>query len=134
MNPALTNTSATERALKAAEATVTHFHNTTHNCKASLNTGNLLFCKTGITSIFEDYTVIGPPLTTVYRLEEKTDANQIVVPKDSGAGELIYAQVEEHKAVLTKYKPSWFVDTETWPLRGIGDLEIVKQVYRPQQR
>lgn len=59
--------------------------------KAAITTGSLMFCATGVTSVFSEYTVIGPQLTELARLEEVATADEIVLRADTTLGRRVQA-------------------------------------------
>ena len=104
-----------------------------------MSAGEVLYCQTGLVEVYEDYTIIGEPLTVAYRIEEQVTANQFAVPRASRAGKKISDQVaasDEAAATamslgMNPNPPSWNVKYSVIDLRGIGKTELVVQTYRP---
>lgn len=122
---------AAGKALKSAETIIADLNGTECESKAAISCGSVLFCKTGLEGVYTDYTVLGSPLTHVYRMEELAKANQVVVPKNSPVGAIIKAQLDrrhehEHRAALGLERLTsiqWGVKIDsTTELRGAEDL------------
>lgn len=125
--PQLQQESTALHALNTAEAIIQELHGSECESKAAIGCGSLLFCSTGLAGVYTDYTVLGHPLTHVYRMEELASANQVIVPKNSPAGAIIAAQLERSRnRVSPSTKPvRWTVDEKNVPLRGAEDLGIL---------
>jgi class 3 adenylate cyclase len=134
LSPDLTDQKAEESALAVAEAVVEKLHSTQHVCKAAISVGDVLYCKTGLAQVYEDYTIIGEPLTTAYRLEEVAEANQVLVPTNSVAGRKISNQLARRRASEAQGVPltaaAWLVKRKTIGLRGIGDADVYIQTFQ----
>lgn len=131
----LSNDEADDYGLKAAERAIARLHATNAAAKAALGLGKLFFCRTGVTEIYEDYTVVGHPLTMVYRLEAIAEKNTIFLPDESGL-----ARREREKAargdrarlqMAEPVAPKWIVDAPfSRELPGIdGQTRIFKETY-----
>jgi class 3 adenylate cyclase len=127
----LSNQQVEDFALNAAEEAIRKLYGGQASAKAALGLGNLLFCKTGVSNIYEEYTAVGHPLTMVYRLEAIAEENALYLPDDSAL-----AQRERQKAggIGSGTAPRWFV-TERFSqaLPGIGETAIYKQTFRKPQ-
>jgi class 3 adenylate cyclase len=137
LTPGLTLGKGLGRALGTAEEIVKKLHGTPYESKAAISDGNVLFCRTGLVQVYEDYTIIGEPLTMAYRVEESVAANQVATPSESVLGKLIQSQVEETKAMKAKKLPvsvGWNVTWPTVSLRGIGDTKLALQTYTPPKK
>lgn len=140
LSPELTSRMEVETAaMDAAEHLIVELHGTEYASKVAMSVGKVLYCQTGLAEVYEDYTIIGEPLTVAYRIEEQVQENQFAVPKSSLAGKQIINQVADFdaRAALTRLrggrpKPAeWIVNYPTIKLRGVGDTELVLQTYRP---
>lgn len=142
LSPALTSNTAVETAaMDAAEELIVALHGTDYACKVAMSVGNVLYCRTGLADVYEDYTIIGEPLTIAYRIEETVKVNQFAAPKSSLAGHRIIRQVAEFDARNDRVRalgrtpkpPAWIVNYPVVSLRGIGNTELVLQTYRPSR-
>ena len=132
----VTDSDASVRALGTVEAIVQRLHGTAHHSKAALVDGTLLFCRTGLTDIYEDYTVIGSALTTAYRIEAIGKANEIIFPAQSNTGQHVDQQVAQRNryesAGLDVPSVLWSVSSrKSVVLRGIGSMDLTVQTYCP---
>lgn len=119
-----------DQALTTAEYIITQLRGTICESKAAIGCGQVLFCNTGLAGVYTDYTVLGAPLTHVYRMEEQAKRNQILVPVNSPVGAIIQRQLkarQEHvvRAQLTGASVNsvvWDVQQDDAPLRGAEEL------------
>ena len=51
--------------------------------KASISSGDVVFCKTGVEQFYEELSCLGHPITVAYRLEAIAEKNQILILDDS---------------------------------------------------
>jgi class 3 adenylate cyclase len=139
LSPELTSEKDAEiAAMNAAEKLIMELHGSDYACKVAMSVGKVLYCQTGLAEVYEDYTIIGEPLTAVYRIEEKVQVDQFAAPKSSLAGRRIIKQVEESDERSAKLRllggtpkpPDWIVTYPTVALRGIGDTELVVETFR----
>lgn len=129
LSASLNDTTANQHALQAAEEIVAKFSHTDRNSKAALSSGKVLFCKTGLEGVYTDYTVLGNPLTHVYRMEEVASANQIITPENSMIGRLM-VQPRTLTTPATLVVPSWSVTKDSTKLRGAETLgTLLLQTY-----
>jgi len=87
----------------------------------ALSHGEVLFCKTGLEGVYTDYTVLGNPLTHVYRIEEIAAANQIVTPLKSPVGSVV---AEPRTVAYSTSLPTltWHIALNDTKLRGAENL------------
>ena len=74
---------ADTKCLYCCKECIERLSNSNYAVKASIGSGELYFCKTGVEQIYEEYTCIGHPLTVAYRLENIADKNQILLMGDT---------------------------------------------------
>jgi class 3 adenylate cyclase len=72
------NIDCTNNACICCAEVIEELKNTEFEVKASIGSGKLFFCKTGIEQIYEEYTAVGYPYTVAYRLESIAENNQIL--------------------------------------------------------
>jgi class 3 adenylate cyclase len=129
-----TTREATDRAaLQAAETVVAMVSGTDHASKAAVSCGKLLFCKTGVVPIYEEYTIIGNAITRAYRIEEVANADQIIVQASSGFRSIIDAQLSQRVVFLRgneRIRMCTVVQREH-ELRGVGKLNVYVQTLSP---
>lgn len=139
-HPGWTMPDVEEAALSCAQAIVRELHGSEHAAKAAVSSGELLFCKTGVAELYEDFTVIGAPLTEVYRLEDIAGESQVLLRADTDLGQRLYrlaadgANLREREKFLrglgvpiTNPLPpvKWFVGPARQHLRGVnGDTPV----------
>jgi class 3 adenylate cyclase len=129
ISDALKNEDPEVQALLAAEDLIQAAYGTSYVSKAALSAGDLLFCKTGLADVYEDYTVIGSPLTVTYRLEESAKANQVAIAQADKAKEMIDIGVRNYKSLAPG---PWSVKHTVMDLRGVGDdVPVCVQTYKP---
>jgi hypothetical protein len=83
---------------------------------------------TGLAAVHDEYTVIGQPMTELYRTEEAALIKQVVHRADARLGQLVMQSVNEEPArrlrhmVLPLTKPFWTVgpDAQGTTLRGVN--------------
>lgn len=121
-------------AFKTAESIVQKFLHTNYEVKASLSFGQLLFCKTNFADIFEDYTVIGDPITIAYRLDNDAGPNEINLLYDASSllNNLQYEDVMYDLKSLADETCSilWEHCIIINDLKGIGKKKIYCRKYR----
>lgn len=125
--PSLAGANGEDVALQTAEAIVRSLRNSEHEAKAAVATGNLLFCKTGVAAIFEEFTVVGTPLTELYRIEEIASANEVVLRGDQPLGQRVWRDVQAHSRQPWPRRPAaWRVTNDTALLRGVNGGEAIE--------
>jgi hypothetical protein len=91
-----------------------------------VTSGELLFCRTGVADIYQDFTVIGRPLTEVYRMEDIAGGMQVVLPKNSGPGSLIEMELLQ-KRLMTPGRsapsPGWTYSEQSFNFKGLGKTD-----------
>lgn len=122
-------------ALRAARTIVEMTYGSDHASKAALSYGNVSFCITGLATVYEDYTIVGNPLTEVYRLEAEANENQIVFLRQSPIGTIVNRWVRETKESVA-YQPAtripWVLTKSSKDLRGVGNgLCVYIKQYQP---
>lgn len=112
-------------ALASIEKTIHHFFGTDHPSKGSITRGTLMFCKTGLTNIYEEATVLGHPITQAYRIDDHLLANQIGAIDDT--------KTSTHMKELFNISngsagtPSWTFNHKDAFLKGIGTKRLFIQ-------
>ena len=109
-----------ESAIDAAEVIVSESRGTRWSSKAAVVSGEVLFCATGLTSVYEDYTIIGAPITVAYRLEEKASDGQVLIVAQCAVGEYAYSRYCGFDAEDPPTEEYWRVKVLEFELRGIG--------------
>lgn len=111
-----------DNAYEAAQESVRALQNTDMAAKGAVSTGDLLFCRTGIAEIYQEYTVIGTPLTELHRLEDAAGVNEVWLREDTALG----------KRVQKKLLPpnsgdyfAWIVGSRSVKLRGVDGGQLV---------
>jgi class 3 adenylate cyclase len=115
------NDGAELAALTAARGLIQTTHGTRYASKVALATGRLLFCKTGLATIYEEYTVVGTPLTELYRIEELAVAGDIVHRADARLGQQVLAPIAGYAGVTGYASGGWSFRAESHPLRGVNN-------------
>lgn len=131
----LDDTSCETHALAAVEKAVEDLAGTPQECKGALAAGPLYYCKTGLADIYEDFTVVGAPMTVVYRLEAEAAAKEVFLPRESHAGRSVLREVAEAQNVNRMRQsrmqlplPSkWNVRFSTIDLKGVGSTRVIIQ-------
>jgi class 3 adenylate cyclase len=90
--------------------------NTEFEVKASIGSGKLFFCKTGVEQIYEEYTAVGYPYTVAFRLESIAEKNQILFQNKS-----LYKRLE---AIEQKIFPEWILYDMEKDLKGVKSEKI----------
>jgi class 3 adenylate cyclase len=132
-------TQAEANAVEAARAIVECVAGTSFETKAALSSGPLLFCKTGVASVYEDFTVVGTPLTELHRLEDVAVAGQVVHRADTALGRRVLTEIQNQDhlrriGLLPPFTGGWIVHLETVELRGVEEghpVPIVRQSHQP---
>lgn len=110
----------TAREIVQALAGDAHFE-----AKAAFSVGQLVFCRTGLAGIYEDLTVIGNPITEVYRLEEQTLKKQVLLRADTDFARRHLAGVARQDAQramgLGNDSIDWLNDPRDMSLRGVNN-------------
>ena len=129
----MTLATAENLAFATAEGVITKLSGTMCESKAAIAAGNLLYCKTGLADFYEDLTVVGHPMTEVYRLEGAASVNQLVVLEGTRTAQKLREAVASRKrreAAGEKLKPAkWFVSDLKRELQGMGEVTIVRETY-----
>lgn len=133
----MTAAAAERKALRAAEFTVVRLHGSNKEAKVAISNGPLLFCKTGLSQVYEDYTVIGEPITVAYRIEDIASANEILLPEGTDLAAYIWRQVQSFKAEQSLLRPlgtpatsaPWTVSNIVKALKGVGEMKLLRQKY-----
>jgi class 3 adenylate cyclase len=94
-HPGWTSQAVEEAALTCAQGIVRELHGSEYAAKAAVSSGELLFCKTGVAELYEDFTVIGTPLTEVYRLEDVAGESQVLLRADTDLGRRLFQLAKE---------------------------------------
>ena len=124
----LDNDQVEDFAVNAAEQAVRKLYGTPASAKAAFGLGNMLFCKTGVADIYEEYTVVGHPLTMVYRLEAIAEENTLYMPDDSALAARERQKTGNGGAATG---PRWFITKRfSENLPGLGETAIYKQTFR----
>jgi len=116
-------------ALAAAENIVRALSGTEWACKASLSAAPVLFCATGLEAVYEEYTVIGQPITVTYRTDALAGQDQVLAQTDCWIGILIDEQVDETQQRGGTNNPTWTVRHIERELRGVGSTGITVEFY-----
>jgi class 3 adenylate cyclase len=131
---------AEDKALDTAEEAVRQLRGSSHEVKAAISTGPLLYCRTGIATVFEEFTVIGAPLTELYRIEEVSQANEVVLRADSDLGKRTHQEAYEatrrrELGLAPPFQGGWNVERdEGTALRGVNGgrpVPLLREHYRP---
>lgn len=129
-----TNEQAEVSAHTCARTLVQRLHGTVYAAKAAASAGNLLFCKTGVTAVYEEFTVIGAPLTELYRLEDIADSSEVVCRADHALGKrvldaLAREMMQRQLGLIPAFSPpGWHIGQESKPLRGVNNDAAVPLV------
>jgi class 3 adenylate cyclase len=128
------NEQAEVSAHTAARKLIQTLHGTQYAAKAAASAGVLLFCKTGIAAVYEEFTVIGTPLTELYRIEDVAEASEIVHRADNALGrrvlDALASEVQRRLLGLIPAfsPPGWHLAQESKELRGVNDGALVPLV------
>lgn len=99
-------------------------YETEYELKAAIGYGKLLFCKTGVESVYEEATCIGHPLTVAYRLENIAEKNQILaICKKS-----VLAN-SANDVNVTINDSGWEKEIKLCDLRGVGNMNVCVLTY-----
>ena len=130
LTPDLADEELEDGALKCVEKSVLDLSGTKLSSKGAVATGPLAYCKTGLAGLYEDRTVVGRTITTVYRLEEKASQDQVLLPFDCPLGKRVWQQVQVQD-ILRKLNPGrtrnvhFHVESQDMTLRGVRDVRKV---------
>ncbi|RYD84587.1 MAG: adenylate/guanylate cyclase domain-containing protein [Verrucomicrobiaceae bacterium] len=118
------------RAMSAASDIVWQLKDSPLASKAALSFGELLFCKTGIESIYEDFSVLGNPLTELYRLESVANQNQIIFRGGTQFARQLDRQAKlwtiqnSRKPRWVQENPGWILESAEFDLRGVSQYPV----------
>lgn len=98
---------------------VESFMGTDMECKVSIAAGQLLFCRTGLEGIYEEFTVIGSPITIAYRLDSHALANEVIV-EPRHLLELSLLSRLGADGIIEGFELSWSYGRRLTTLRGVG--------------
>lgn len=87
--------------------------------KASIGSGDVIFCKTGIEQLYEELSCLGHPITVAYRLESIAEKNQILILDNDDIAERIQ---EEFEGKEVEWKYEW----TTCNLQGLPEDQGVQ--------
>lgn len=93
--------------------------NTIYECKAAIGVGELYFCNTGISQIYEELTCIGHPLTDAFRLEAVASVNQLVLMANS-----TQALCQRVFMNTQNTMPQWNYRLSSFSLQGLGNKQV----------
>jgi class 3 adenylate cyclase len=127
-------------AFDVARKLVRELSSTAYAAKAAIATGDLLFCKTGVARMWEEITVIGTPLTELYRIEESAQRDEVVLRAGSALGRRFIELVrqEEDARALEGRRingPHWLVNERDRVLRGLyggSPVQLLVQKWIPR--
>jgi len=124
-------------AIAAAQSIITRTHGGEHASKAALSYGNVRFCVTGLSQVYEDYTIIGNPLTEVHRLEAEASEDTMLVPRNSPLGLRLERARSEARLSLVldpDKRFDWLLYEAEMDLRGLGTVPVFIARYVPTSR
>lgn len=101
---------------------------TNMEAKAALASGAILVCEVGKVNVYTELTMIGHPLTEVYRMESIGKANQVLATKDSNVGQAINSRPRVN--VMTSTNVWEFLETKR-DFKGINDLSMLVGTFKP---
>lgn len=97
---------------------------TEFEAKASIGSGKLFYCKTGVEQIYEEFTAVGYPYTVAYRLENIADNNQILLMRNTALSKRIEKNEKNLVSICTQEE---FIEN----LKGVNCDRIHKIQLRP---
>lgn len=118
-----------KKALKIARKLIKHFHNGKFECKCALARGLVQIVRVG-NYFYNECTMIGQPLTELYRLETIAEKNQIVALADLPTSlstysnllsNLIRQKLDNDYLKLTE----WRLKATSFDLQGLGKKEVL---------
>lgn len=133
LNEIFDNNRCEDQAIQTAEKLVSKMKVTDTQLKAALCSGEVMYCKTGLADYYEDYTIIGKAVTTIYRLDDIAYANQILLPYESRLGadfaqELTITRTARlvSRTGGREYIDNCRVEVTDEDLKGLGRIKIVR--------
>jgi class 3 adenylate cyclase len=102
---------------------VENFYDTEYAVKVAIGSGELFFAETGTENTYEECCCIGHPMTVAFRLEDKADANQILILEDDDAND------DEVCSLAWTFGPLGYYD-----LKGLDPVEVRIYYFTPEQQ
>jgi hypothetical protein len=110
---------ASNKAFYCCKDLIEELYKTEFEIKASIGSGKLFFCKTGVEQIYEEFTAVGYPYTVAYRLENIAERNQILLLSDTKLSERV-----KYNKLSNDYLNNWEQKDIIKNLKGLKSNKI----------